>query len=121
MIVSNVIIFHYGECYLLGVQSGIWTELFLPIFLRLLSPQSQEGRELAELALHRQRSHRENPEAGTYILSCLGAPVTHDSWLFSISVLFLCWFNSLYLGCPLFASLYCHPTLPNSPYFSRPT
>lgn len=64
-----VILFHYREHYILGLWSGVQTWMFLPIFLRPLHPRSQEGPELAELALHGQRSHTENPVPGAYITS----------------------------------------------------
>lgn len=86
------------------IYSLVW--LFLPIFLRPLNPRSQEDPELANLHLHRQRSHTENPVPEACIRSWVGTSVTHDS-LLSISVLFLCYLNSLHLACPSFTSLYC--------------
>lgn len=99
--------FHFSKRMLhIRVIVCVQTWLFLPVFLKPLHPQCQEGPEFAELALHRQRSHTENPIPGAYIISWLGTPVPHDS-LFSISLLFFCWFNSHHLECPLLVSLYC--------------
>lgn len=80
--------------------------MFLSVFLKPLHPRSQEDPELTTLHLHRQRSHTENPVPGACIRSLVGTSVTPDLPLF-ISVLFLCYLNSLHLACPSFTSLYC--------------
>ena len=89
-----VILFHHRECYILGSWSIVQTWIFSSIFLRPLHPWSQEGPEPVELALHRQRSHTENPVPGAYIISCLGTPVLMTRSFPSASCSFAVWFPS---------------------------